>query len=85
MSLAWGITRLLLVVNINHAKVKENVETYLISIGERLGLVKQLTYYASTDKMSAAVAFFHAHLSRFLGKALRCYTKSKLSEYSLSG
>ena len=84
VSLAWGITKLLLVANINHAKVKENVETHLVSIGERLGLVNQLIYYAPTDKMVEAVALFYSHLSRFLGKALRCYTKSKLSEYTVS-
>ena len=83
VSLAWGITKLLLVANINHAKVKENVETHLVSIGERLGLVNQLIYYAPTDKMVEAVALFYAHLSRFLGKALRCYAKSKLGEYTV--
>lgn len=83
VSLAWGITKLLLVANINHTKVKENVETHLVSIGERLGLVNQLIYYAPTDKMVDAVALFYAHLSRFLGKALRCYAKSKLGEYAV--
>ena len=78
VSLAWGITRLLLVANINHAKVKENVQTHLISIGDRLGLVNQLIYYAPTDKMVDAVALFYAHLSKFLAKALRYYAKSKL-------
>ena len=81
VSLAWGITKVLLVANINHAKVKDNVETHLVSIGERLGLVNQLIYYAPTDKMVDAVALFYAHLSTFLGKALRCYAKSKLGEY----
>ena len=81
--LAWGITKLLLVANINHAKVKENIETHLISIGERLGLVNQLIYYAPTDAMVDAVALFYGHLSKFLGKALRCYSKSKLGEYAV--
>ena len=51
VSLAWGITKLLLVANINHSKLKENVELHLVSIGEQLGLVNQLIAYSPTDKM----------------------------------
>lgn len=79
VSLAWGVTKLLLVANINHAKLKQNVETHLMSIGERLGLVNQLICYSPTEKMVEAVALLYAHFSKFLGKALRCYAKSKLA------
>ena len=51
VSLAWGVTKLLLVANINHSKLKENVELHLVSIGEQLGLVNQLIAYSPTDKM----------------------------------
>ena len=51
VSLAWGITKLLLVANINYSKLKENVELHLVSIGEQLGLVNQLIAYSPTDKM----------------------------------
>ena len=51
VALAWGVTKLLLVANINHSKLKQNVETHLITIGEQLGLVNQLITYSPTDKM----------------------------------
>ena len=51
VALAWGITKLLLVANINHSKLKQNVESHLVSIGEQLGLVNQLIAYSPTDKM----------------------------------
>ena len=47
VSLAWGIT---LVTHIHHAKVEEDVETHLVPMGERLGLVSQLIYYAPTTR-----------------------------------
>ena len=51
VALAWGVTKLLLVANINHSKLKQNVELHLINIGEQLGLVNQLIAYSPTDKM----------------------------------
>ena len=51
VALAWGVTKLLLVANINHSKLRHNVESHLISIGEQLGLVNQLIAYSPTDKM----------------------------------
>ena len=51
VALAWGVTKLLLVANINHSRLKQNVESHLISIGEQLGLVNQLIAYSPTDKM----------------------------------
>ena len=50
-ALAWGITKLLLVANINHSRLKQNVESHLVTIGEQLGLVNQLIAYSPTDKM----------------------------------
>ena len=51
VTLAWGVTKLLLVANINHATLKQNVESHLISIGEHLGLVNQLIAYSPTETM----------------------------------
>lgn len=51
VTLAWGVTKLLLVANINHTKLKQNVESHLISIGEQLGLVNQLIAYSPTETM----------------------------------
>ncbi|KAM0804291.1 hypothetical protein BDR22DRAFT_669753 [Usnea florida] len=78
VALAWGVMKLLLVANINHSRLKQNIESHLISIGEQLGLVNQLIAYAPTDKMVEAVALLYANFSKFLGKALRCYAKIKL-------
>lgn len=51
VSLAWGVTKLLLVANINHSRLQQNIELHLVSIGEQLGLVNQLITYSPTDKM----------------------------------
>ena len=79
VALAWGVIKLLLVASINHSKLKENVESHLISIGGQLGIVNQLMAYSPTDNMVEAVALLYESFSKFLGKALRCYTKSKLA------
>lgn len=71
--------KVLLVANINNAKLKQNVEQYLVKIGEQLGLVNQLIYSVPTGKMIEAVALLYAHFSRFLAKALKYYRKSRLS------
>ena len=78
-ALAWGAIKLLLVAKVNHERVKENVEKTLIAIGERLGLVNQLTYYNPTEEMAKAVGMLYADFSKFLSKAIKLYTKSKLS------
>ena len=57
VALAWGVTKLLLVANINHSRLKQNVESHLVSIGEQLGLVNQLIAYSPTDKMVEYEAF----------------------------
>ena len=51
VALAWGVMKLLLVANINYSKLKQNVESHLVSIGEQLDLVNQLIAYSPTDKM----------------------------------
>lgn len=51
VALAWGVTKLLLVANINHSRLKQNIESHLISIGEQLELVNQLIAYSPTDKL----------------------------------
>lgn len=81
-SLAWGIIKFLLVANINHAKLKQNVETNLVRIGDQLGLVNQLMYYMPTEKMVEAVALLYASFSTFLKEALKCYAKSSLGRQS---
>lgn len=77
-SLAWGTMKLLLYAGINHAKLKENVEHHLISIGEQSGLVNQFVYYNPTEMMAEAVGRLYADFGKFLEKAIRYYAKSKL-------
>ena len=79
--LAWGVIKLLLVANINHAKLKQNVETHLLRIGGQLGLVNQLMYYMPTEKIVEVVALLYASFSAFLGKALKFYAKSRLGRH----
>ena len=64
VALAWGVMKLLLVANINHSRLKQNIESHLISIGEQLGLVNQLIAYAPTDKMVEyeTLEWFQSHM-----------------------
>ncbi|KAG8530429.1 uncharacterized protein KY384_004931 [Bacidia gigantensis] len=79
-SAAWGALKILLVAQISHSKLKDNVEAYLLAIGERIGLVNQLLCYTPTDKMVEAVGLLYASFSQFLGKALRCYSKCRITK-----
>lgn len=83
VSLAWGTMKILLVANINNAKLKQKVEQHLVKIGEQLDLVNQLIYSVPTVKMIEAVALLYASFSNFLAKALKYYRKSKLSKLIL--
>ena len=83
VSLAWGTMKILLVANINNAKLKQKVEQHLVKIGEQLDLVNQLIYSVPTGKMIEAVALLYASFSNFLAKALKYYRKSKLSKLIL--
>lgn len=74
----WGVMKILLVANINSAKLKERVETWLIEIGNQLGIVNQYLCYSPTEGMVEAVAVLYTSFSSFLGEALKCYIKSKL-------
>ena len=76
--LAWGIMKILLFANINHAKLRKNIRTYLIEIGNQLGLVNQLLLCSPTDKMVEAVALLYSTFSKFLGMALRSYAESNV-------
>ena len=80
VSLAWGTIKVLLVANINNAKLKQKVEQHLVKIGEQLDLVNQLIYSVPTGKMIEAVALLYASFSNFLAKALKYYRKSKLGK-----
>ncbi|KAL9124663.1 MAG: hypothetical protein Q9217_006031 [Psora testacea] len=75
-ALSWGIIKFLLLTEINSAKLRKNVETYLVEIGNQLGLVNQLLSYSPTDVMVEAVASLYSTFTKFLGKALRCYDKN---------
>ena len=78
--LAWGIMKVLLCAQINHAKLKENVEQHLISIGEQSALVDQFVYYSPTERMAEMVGLLYADFGKFLRKAIDHYAKSKLGE-----
>ena len=80
VTLAWGAMKILLVANVNHARLKKNVEKFLIHIGNQFGLVNQLTCYSPTEEMVEAVAKLYANFSKFLGQALKYYAEHKLSK-----
>ena len=66
VTLAWGAMEILLVANVNHARLKQNVEKFLVHIAKQCGLFNQLTCYSPTEKMVEAVAELYEGFSRFL-------------------
>ena len=78
--LAWGIMKVLLCANINHSKLKENIERCLISIGKKCALVDQIVHYSPTEIMAETVGFLYADFGEFLSKAIDHYAKSKLGK-----
>lgn len=78
VSIVWGVIKVLLVANINHARLREKVEEHLISIGEQAAIVNHFIFYNPTEKMVESVGLLYADLSQFLKTAIRSYAKSKL-------
>ena len=80
VSIVWGVMKVLLVANVNHARLREKVEEHLISIGEQAAIVNHFIFYNPTEKMAESVGLLYADFSQFLRTAIRSYAKSKLGK-----
>jgi hypothetical protein len=79
VSLAYGAVKILLVVQVNYEEMKQNVEGYMEKIKTKFQMIDHLTTYLPTERLVAAIAKMYGFFNRFLAKALKFYTRSKIS------
>ncbi|KAG4436032.1 hypothetical protein IFR05_008464 [Cadophora sp. M221] len=78
VALAYGAVQILLVVQVNYEEMKQNVENYMGTIKSRFELIDYLTAYLPTERLVGAIAKMYDFLNRFLAKALKFYTRSRI-------
>jgi hypothetical protein len=81
VALAYGAVKLLLVVQINYEEMKQNVEEYLEKIKTKFSMIDHLTTYFPTARLVKAITRMCDFFQTFLAKALKFYTRSRLSMY----
>jgi hypothetical protein len=84
VSLAYGAVKILLVVQVNYEEMKQNVESYMEKIKSKFQLIDHLTAYLPTERLVGAIAKMYDFFNRFLAKALKFYTRSRVSKYNYS-
>jgi uncharacterized MAPEG superfamily protein len=83
VSLAYGAVKILLVVQVNYEEMKQNVEGYMDKIKTKFQMIDHLTTYLPTERLVAAIAKMYDFFNRFLAKALKFYTRGKISKEAL--
>ena len=79
VALAWGAVKILLVVQINHEELKTKVKEHMELIRSRFEVINHLTAYNPQRNLVRAVAKVYELFSRFLAKAVKYYSMTKLS------
>lgn len=83
VALAWGAVKIVLVVQINHEELKIKVKEHMDLIRSRFEVINHLTAYNPRQNLVRAVAKAYELFSRFLAKAVKYYSMTKLSMYIL--
>ena len=79
VSLVWGAIKIVLVVQINHEEVKENIKEHLESIACKFETIDHLAVYMPKKILIVQVAKAYDLFSRFMAKAVKFYKLSKFS------
>lgn len=82
VALAYGAVKILLVASVNHQEMKQNVETYLLKIKTKFDMIDHLTCYIPTARLVDGISRLYDLFYRFIGKALKFYTRSRLSRFT---
>jgi hypothetical protein len=82
VALAYGAVKLVLVVQINYGEMKKNVQEWMHRIKAKFELVDHLTEYFPSQRLVEAIGRMYDAFNRFLAKALKFYTRSRLSRSS---
>lgn len=83
VALAWGAVKIVLVVQINHEELKNKVKEHMELIRSRFEVINHLTAYNPRQNLVRSVAKVYELFSRFLAKAVKYYSMTKLSMYIL--
>jgi hypothetical protein len=81
VALAYGAIKIILVVQINYTELKVKVRQYMDQIKAKFEIIDHLTAYMPTAHLVKAVSQVYNLFSRFLAKAVKYYTQSKLSKF----
>jgi hypothetical protein len=81
VALAYGAIKIILVVQINYTELKLKVREYMDQIKGKFDIIDHLTAYIPTVHLVKAISQAYTLFSRFLAKAVKYYTQSRLSKY----
>lgn len=84
VALAWGAVKIVLVVQINYEELKNKVKEHMELIRSRFEIINHLTAYNPRKNLVRAVAKVYDLFTRFLAKAVKYYSMTKLSMYILA-
>lgn len=79
VGLAYGAIKIILVAQINHEEVKQKVKSHLEQVQMKFKMIDHLTTYMPTSQLITLVAQAYGLFYRFLAKAVKYYTQSRLS------
>jgi hypothetical protein len=80
VALVYGAVKLLLVAQTNYEEMKQNVESWMDRIRSKFDLIDHLTAYFLSRRLVDTISRMYDAFNRFLAKALKFYTRSRLRE-----
>jgi len=81
IALAYGAVKTLLVAQVNYEEMKQKFEGYMDKIRIKFQMIDHLTAYLPTERLVNTIAKMYDLFNRFLAKALKFYTRSRISEH----
>ncbi|KAF5864896.1 hypothetical protein ETB97_006122 [Aspergillus alliaceus] len=75
----YGAFKVLLVARVNHTEMKQNVEEHMATSKAKFEIVDHLTTYLPSQRLVQTIGKLYDCFQRFLAKALKFYSSSRLS------
>jgi len=79
VGLAWGAIKLVLLAQVNHTELKQNVKEHMERIKSKFEMIDHLTAYMPKKNLVASVTKAYELFSRFLAKSIKFYTRNTFS------
>ena len=80
VSLAWGAIKIILIMQINHGELKDNIQTTLKKIVDKFEIVDHLSDYMPRKNLVKALADAYACYSAFLAEAVKYCLENKVKK-----